>query len=147
MHRNIHNQLIKWKNSEFWLPLMIRGARQIGKSYAVCHFGQTEFDHFIEINFEFEPQYKQCFATLDPDKIINEIELLSSQSITPGKTLLFLDEIQECPQAILALRYFKERKPDLHVVSAGSLIEFVLNDADFRMPVGRVQYLRIIFLP
>ncbi len=141
MRRNITNSLIKWKKDHVRLPLMVRGARQIGKSYVIREFGREQFVHFLEINFEFEPQFKDCFTSLDPEKIVLDIELLTRQTITPQKTLLFLDEIQECPQAILALRYFKERMPNLHVISAGSLIEFVLNDADFRMPVGRVQYL------
>lgn len=141
MHRYINDALLTWTTQSSRLPLMIRGARQIGKSYTIRQFAKQNFEQVVEINFEYEPQYKECFADLNPQKIINEIELLSRKTITPHKTLLFLDEIQECPQAILALRYFKEIMPDLHVISAGSLVEFVLNDAEFRMPVGRVQYM------
>lgn len=77
--------------------------------------------------------------TLDPINIVNQIEVLTGEKIIPGKTLLFLDEIQECPKAIMALRYFKENMSDLHVIAAGSLLEFVFHDENFRMPVGRVQ--------
>lgn len=93
------------------------------------------------INFEQHPEYKGCFNTLDPQKIVAALELVSGATIEPGKSVVFLDEIQECPRAILALRYFKEQMPQLHIIGAGSLLEFVLNDADFQMPVGRVQFL------
>lgn len=141
MLRSIENQLVSWKSSTPSKPLILRGARQVGKSYVVTQFGQKYFESFVMINFEFERKYLSCFETLDPEKIIAQITLMQGQSITPGKTLLFLDEVQECPQAILALRYFKEKMPNLHVIAAGSLLEFTLNNADFRMPVGRVQSL------
>src|SRR3989338_9848 len=83
---------------------------------------------------------KQCFESLDPKEIINKLQLMSDLDIESGKTLLFLDEIQESPQAIMSLRYFKEKMPELHVIGAGSLLEFALRGEDFRMPVGRVQF-------
>jgi len=82
-----------------------------------------------------------CFDTLEPKKIIEILSVLSKSDIIPGKTLLFLDEIQECPNAITALRYFYEQMPGLHVIGAGSLLEFVISQGNFRMPVGRIQYL------
>ena len=103
--------------------------------------GRNHFERFLSINFELEPELCKCFDDLHPEKIIHLIELIRNEKIIPGKTLLFFDEIQECPRAIMALRYFKEKMPDLHVIGAGSLLEFTLNDADFRMPVGRVQFL------
>lgn len=113
----------------------------MGKSYIVEKFGKENFENQIVVNFEEHPEYKRCFDTLIPLQIINSLELITGISIQSGKTLLFLDEIQECPQAITALRYFKEQMRDLHVIGAGSLLEFALNDADFRMPVGRVQFM------
>lgn len=141
MKRDIENDLLRWKQQSGRMPLLLRGARQVGKSYIIEKFGKTEFENYIVLNFEQHPEYQRCFDTLEPLKIINTIQLLTGHTIEAGKTLLFLDEIQECPQAIMALRYFKEQMPDLHVIGAGSLLEFVLNDSDFRMPVGRVQFM------
>lgn len=144
MKRDIEKELLIWKKKELHMPLLIRGARQVGKSYIVEKFGREQFKNCVTVNFEQRPEFKNCFTTLEPLKIINSIELITGIAIEPGNTLLFLDEIQECPRAIMALRYFKEQMQDLHVIGAGSLLEFALNDQEFRMPVGRVQsiYLR-----
>lgn len=141
MKRDIEEHLLSWKSRKNHLPLLIRGARQVGKTFVIERFGKENFEHCVSINFEKNPEFSSCFNTLEPTQIIASIELLKNTQIKPGKTLLFLDEIQECPQAILALRYFKEELPDLHVIGAGSLLEFTLNDPNFRMPVGRVQFL------
>ncbi len=113
----------------------------MGKSYLIEAFGKSSFNNFIAVNFERDPQYKTCFSELNPQKVIMQLELLSGQKIIPEETLLFLDEIQECPKAIQSLRYFKEEYPQLHVIGAGSLLEFVLHKSNFSMPVGRVQFL------
>ncbi|HLP62363.1 MAG TPA: AAA family ATPase [Candidatus Deferrimicrobium sp.] len=141
MKRDIDNVLLTWKNDPQRRPLLVRGARQVGKSYSITQFGQKEFSNLTIINFEQRPEFKTCFNTLNPKEIIGTISLLSKNDITPGKTLLFLDEIQECPKAITALRYFYEQMPELHVIAAGSLLEFTLAQENFRMPVGRIQYL------
>lgn len=141
MFRSVENDLFEWKTQPNRKPLLIRGARQIGKSYIVEKFGQNHFENILTINFEFEPRFVNCFISLDPEKIIRAIEAMTQQNITPGNTLLFLDEIQECPNAIMALRYFKEKLPALHVIGAGSLLEFALNSTEYRKPVGRVQSL------
>lgn len=138
MKRDIDIELIKWSQSASRIPLLLRGARQIGKTFAVGQLAK-QFKNSVEINFELEPFYADCFQSLNPTRIINLIEDLSRQKIIPGETLLFLDEIQNCPQAIMALRYFKERLPSLHVIGAGSLLEFTINDDHFSMPVGRVE--------
>jgi len=143
MKRSILADLLRWKDSLARMPLLIRGARQVGKTYIVEEFGRSHFDQVVVCNFENRPDFALSFKTLDPKEILAEIELMAGASIVPGKTLLFLDEIQECPKAIMALRYFKEQMPELHVIGAGSLLEFILNDADFRMPVGRVQFLHM----
>ncbi len=140
MKRDIEETLRDWKNDRRRRPLLVRGARQVGKSYTITQFGETEFDNIVIVNFEQNPECKTCFDTLEPQKIIDTISILLHASITPRKTLLFLDEIQECPKAITALRYFYEQMPQLHVVAAGSLLEFALSSAQFKMPVGRVQY-------
>jgi len=141
MTRDIDETLRTWKKEAHRYPLLVRGARQVGKSYSIKQFGENEFDNVVEVNFEQKPQYKSCFDTLEPKNIIETLSVLSKSDIIPGKTLLFLDEIQECPEAITALRYFYEQMPGLHVIGAGSLLEFVMSQEDFRMPVGRVQYL------
>ncbi len=141
MRRLIYEELLRWKNRGQHLPLLIRGARQVGKTYVIQKVGREAFDNLVEVNFDFQPDYIDLFKTRDPKQLTQAITAALGQPIIPGKTLLFLDEIQECPDAIRALRYFKELMPEQHVIGAGSLLEFVLNEEDFRMPVGRVQYL------
>ncbi len=141
MKRDIDHTLRTWKKEAHRYPILLRGARQVGKTYSVRQFGKAEFENMVEVNFEQKPQYIACFDTLEPAKILETISVLSRSDIFPGKTLLFLDEIQECPKAISALRYFYEEMPDLHVIGAGSLLEFALSQKNLRMPVGRIQYL------
>jgi hypothetical protein len=141
MQRDINNTLCSWKSDSARRPLLLRGARQVGKSYSVSEFGKKEFGSFVVLNFEKNPEYKEIFSTNIPSEIIEKIALFTGKKITPGGTLLFLDEVQECPSAIMAMRYFFEEMPQLHVIAAGSLLEFTLESADFRMPVGRIQYL------
>ena len=144
MDRTIERELFSWKDSPRRYPLLLRGARQVGKTYIVERLGQS-FPSFEKINFEAEPEAIACFETVKPREILQKLELLLNRKqgrpITPGKTLLFLDEIQACPKAILALRYFYEELPDLHVIGAGSLLEFALAQEEFSFPVGRVQFL------
>ena len=141
MKRDVEAILDTWKEDNHRRPLLVRGARQVGKSYTITEFGREAFNEQVIINFEQHPEYKECFATLNPKEIVENISLLQKKDIIPGKALLFLDEIQECPKAITALRYFYEQMPRLHVIGAGSLLEFALSSADFKMPVGRIQYL------
>ncbi len=141
MKRSIEPKLIAWKNSKEHLPLLLRGARQVGKSYLIEYFGRNHFENFVVADFERYPHLKNAFSVRDPGQIIRELELLLKQKITAGKTLLFFDEIQECPDALVSLRYFKELMPELHVIAAGSLIEFLLNDHRYSFPVGRVEFL------
>ena len=141
MRRDIEKELILWKLQKEKYPLIIRGARQVGKSYLVETFGKTHFQNNVVVNLEFQPQLKDCFKSLDPSEIINKLQLLLGVQIKEDNTLLFLDEIQECPQAIMSLRYFKEKMPKLAVIAAGSLLEFVMRSPDFKMPVRRVQLL------
>ena len=143
MRRNIEKDLVEWKNQGDCNPLIIRGARQVGKTYLIENFGKKYFTNFVTVNFEYQPRLKMVFNSLNPMDILNRLELIFKTEIVPGESLLFLDEIQECPAAILALRYFKEKLPDLHVIGAGSLLEFILNSPDFRMPVGRVAFLHL----
>jgi predicted AAA+ superfamily ATPase len=139
MKRNIDQILDQWKHSRVRQPLLIRGARQVGKTYSVTDFGKRAFENIVSVNFEEQPEMSRCFSDLNPKNIIDRLSILKRMTISPGRTLLFLDEIQECPQAITSLRYFLEKMPELHVIGAGSLIEFALHVEEFRMPVGRVQ--------
>jgi predicted AAA+ superfamily ATPase len=139
MKRTIDRILTQWKYSRVRQPLLIRGARQVGKTYSVTDFGRRAFENIVSVNFEEQPEMSRCFSDLNPKNIIDRLSILKRMTISPGSTLLFLDEIQECPQAITSLRYFFEKMPELHVIGAGSLIEFALHAEDFRMPVGRVQ--------
>lgn len=143
MKRDLERYLLSWKTSLLRSPLLLRGARQVGKSWIVEKFGKEYFENFVLLNLEQRPEAKFCFETLMPEKIVSNIEILLNVPIIPGKTLLFLDEIQECPQAIVALRYFKEQMSDLHIIGAGSLLEFVLNEEELSMPVGRIQFLHL----
>ena len=141
MRRDIEKELISWKSQKERYPLIIRGARQVGKSYLVETFGKDHFQNTVVVNLELQPQLKECFKTLVPSEIINKLQLLLGVQIKEDNTLLFLDEIQECPQAIMSLRYFKEKMPKLPVIAAGSLLEFAMRSPDFKMPVGRVHFL------
>ncbi|MDF1761677.1 MAG: DUF4143 domain-containing protein [Coxiellaceae bacterium] len=140
MFRTIENDLITWKDAANRKPLLVRGARQVGKSYSIEKFAKQHFELLL-INFELNPNYISCFETLKPSKIISALEIICQMDIQPGKTLVFLDEVQQCPNAIRALRYFKEQMPELHVIAAGSFLEFVINDDQFQQPVGRVESL------
>src|SRR6185436_1412664 len=123
-----------WREERKRKPLLLKGARQIGKTYSVRQLGRR-FENFVEINFELLPDARTIFEKdLQPERIIWEIGLLAKTAIIPGKTLLFLDEVQAAPQAILALRYFYELMPDLHVIAAGSLLDFAIEKVG--MPVG-----------
>lgn len=139
MKRDLLNRLEKWRQSEDRRPILIRGARQVGKSWLVRQLGQR-FDHFVELNFEENPALAKFFeGNLDPHPIVTNLSNYLGIPIVPGQSLLFLDEIQACPRAVTALRYFYEEMPTLHTVGAGSLIEFELQNIS--MPVGRIESL------
>lgn len=142
MKRMVLAQLSKWKTSENRKPLIVRGARQVGKTWSVEQFGRAEFANLVKIDFEKRPTLKPLFeGDLVPGRLIEQLELVTGQAIRPGETLLFLDEIQACPRAIASLRYFHEELPALHVIAAGSLLDFALSEVS--VPVGRVSYLEM----
>ena len=140
MYRFIEKSLKKWQESEKPNPILLRGARQVGKTYIVEKFAKENFSNYIYINFEFESHLKNIFTDLDPEKISARIFQELKQKLIPGQTLVFLDEIQECPEAILAMRYFYEKMPGLHIIGAGSLLEFLLNSGKISIPVGRIDF-------
>ena len=136
--RIIDRYLSEWAARPIHKPVLLRGARQVGKSTAVRHLGE-QFKYFVEINLEKQPDYKALFKpNLDVKRIVPEMAAMYGTPIVAGQTLLFIDEIQDCAEAIMALRYFKEDMPGLHVVAAGSLLEFVLEDIP-TFGVGRIH--------
>lgn len=137
--RIIDFHLDGWKTDPFRKPLLLRGARQVGKTYAVRQLGK-QFKSFVEINFEKLADAVSIFEKeLAPERLILALSLLTKTTIIPGETLLFFDEVQEAPRAITALRYFYEEMPNLHVIAAGSLLEFAI--AKVGVPVGRISML------
>jgi hypothetical protein len=137
--RIIDYYLLEWKNRQGRKPLLLRGARQVGKTHAMRELGKT-FPNFIEINLELNAGARNIIEKdLDPHRIVQQLSELLQKNITPGTTLLFFDEIQNVPKAIIALRYFYEMMPELHVVAAGSLLDFAIEQVG--IPVGRVSSL------
>jgi len=136
--RIIDQYLNEWASRPIHKPVLLRGARQVGKSTAVRHLGE-QFKYFVEINLEKQSDYKALFhPNLDVKRIVPQMAAMCGTPIIPGQTLLFIDEIQDCTEAIMALRYFKEDMPELHVIAAGSLLEFVLDDIP-TFGVGRIH--------
>jgi uncharacterized protein len=139
MKRDIYQQLREWKGSTRRKPLILRGARQVGKTYILKTFAQNEYDDYIYLNFDEEPQLIHLFEKdLKPERILKELSIYFKKSIFPHRTLLIFDEIQECAGALNSLKYFCEQSNDYHLVAAGSLLGVKLN-AGF--PVGKVNFL------
>ncbi len=143
MKRIIDEKLIEWAKHQNRKPLILQGARQVGKTFAVKTLGQAYFNNNIAVlDLEKKPEFRKIFnLDLDPKRILEEIQIALQTKIMPGKTLLFIDEIQTTPKAIMSLRYFYEEMPLLHVIAAGSLLEFAMQSISF--PVGRVQFLEM----
>lgn len=142
MFRIAENYLLEWKNRKLFKPLLLIGARQVGKTWLMKNLGKSHFEESIYINFEKEPSYRNLFEnSLDANKIIEAISLIKNQKIAEGKTLLIFDEIQEAPNALTSLKYFAEEIPNLHVIAAGSLLGVTLDKSSF--PVGKVEFVKI----
>jgi predicted AAA+ superfamily ATPase len=142
MERYVLSNLIDWVEKKRRKPLLMRGARQVGKTWLIEKLARERFEFYLKVDFEENSEYVSLFGSdINPQKICSELELRTGIDIIAGKTLLFFDEIQVCPKAIMALRYFYEKMPDLHVVAAGSLLEFAFSEISF--PVGRIQMLEV----
>jgi len=140
MRRKIAQELIKWKNKPSRMPLIINGARQVGKSYILQEFGKLEFDNFIIVNLETDKALVEKFEeNITPIPIIQYLESAHSQRIIPGKTLIVFDEIQACERALTSLKYFCEQTPEYHVAAAGSLLGIAVNRQKYSFPVGKVD--------
>ena len=123
MKRNAISDLINWKNSADRKPLVMRGARQVGKTWLMREFGQSCYSGFVYFNFDEEDELKSIFETnKNPQRIVELLSLIAGEKILPGETLIIFDEIQECPEALNSLKYFKEKANEYHVIAAGSLL-------------------------
>ena len=143
MKRNAMQSLINWKNDPERKPLILRGARQVGKTWLMKEFGQTCYPNYVYFNFDEEDELKSIFqANKNPHRIIELLSMISGEKIQPGETLILFDEIQECPEALNTLKYFKEKANEYHVVSAGSLLGTILAQPK-SYPVGMVNLLDI----
>lgn len=140
MQRSAEDRLTTWAAQKDRKPLVLRGARQTGKTWLVKQFGQRFPGELAYVNLERDPDLATCFAPNDPRVIVGLLEARLRRAVTPGKTLLFLDEIQATPEILAKLRWFAEELPAQHVVAAGSLLDFALSDHAFSMPVGRITY-------
>ena len=144
MQREIINDLIKWKDVKNRKPLIIHGARQVGKTYIIKQFGKEYFDNLIYVNFETNKELSsQIEETIDAKYIINKLELFYGEKIIPGKTLIFFDEIQANERALTSLKYFCEDAPEYHVIAAGSLLGIAINRDNYSFPVGKVQMINM----
>ncbi len=144
MKREILNDLIKWKNSENRKPLIIHGARQVGKTYIIKEFGKEYYDNLIYVNFETNKEISsQIEDSIDAKYIINKLELFYGEKIIPGKTLIFFDEIQANERALTSLKYFYENAKEYHIIAAGSLLGIAINRKEYSFPVGKVQMINM----
>ncbi len=144
MYREIINDLIRWKDNKHRKPLLFTGVRQCGKTYIIEKFAKEHFDSYVCINFEESANLSAIFDyDFDVDRIITELERIYRTKIVPGKTLVFFDEIQECPRAITSLKYFCEKKRELHLICAGSLLGVALKEENISFPVGKVNRLQL----
>jgi hypothetical protein len=141
MKRFAEQYLSDWQNRSDRKPLIVRGARQVGKTHLVEHWGHEHYKVVVKLDLERERDFHTLFDGQDPRKLLEEISLLKGQRLIPGECLLFLDEVQACPKALSVLRYFHEIIPQLHVIAAGSLLDFALREFKHSMPVGRIEYL------
>ncbi|OFX62542.1 MAG: ATPase [Bacteroidetes bacterium GWA2_30_7] len=140
MERKIDFILQQWKNSELRLPLILHGARQVGKTYTLLNFGKSNYQNVVYFNFENNPSLQSIFSEdISPDILMPKLQLIANQSIFEESTLLFFDEIQTCERALTSLKYFAENAPKFHIVAAGSLLGVVVNRKQYSFPVGKVQ--------
>ncbi len=143
MERYIYNNLLKWKLNKERKPLLLQGARQVGKTYLVKYFGEQEYENLIYLNFEKNNEFKILFkANLSPKKIIENIGLYFGKKISENNTLIFFDEIQESPEALTSLKYFSEETPKYHIIGAGSLLGVSIGKKS-SFPVGKLNFLEM----
>ena len=141
MERRILKDLINWKNDPLRKPLVLKGARQIGKTWVMKEFGKSYYDNYVYFNFDEEQDLNSIFqSNKNPHRIIELLTMIKQEKIEPGNTLIIFDEIQECPEALNSLKYFKEKANEYHIVTAGSLLGTLLAKPK-SYPVGMVNVL------
>lgn len=144
VERDIINSFKLWKDSSDRKPVLLKGARQIGKSWAMETFGKENFDYCVKFDFDRQPELKSVFqVTKSPDRLVKELALYCEQPIIPGKTLMIFDEIQECEEALNSLKYFCEDAPQYHIIAAGSLLGVAVKKRKMAVPVGKVTVMRM----
>lgn len=144
MYRKVFTQLKEWKENEYRKPLIIYGARQIGKTYAMLEFGKTEYSNTAYFNFENNSGLSGIFEKdLDPERIIAELEIFKGTGIYPEKTLIIFDEIQVCERALTFLKYVNETANSYHIISAGSLLGLAVNRESYSFPVGKTDIINM----
>ena len=144
MKRKITSELFQWKNNAHRKPLLLYGARQVGKTYVINEFGRGNYNNIIYVNFETNPAIAADFNDdISPQRIINCLEIFYKQKIVPGNTLIVFDEIQYCERALTSLKYFCENTPEYHIIAAGSLLGVALNREKYSFPVGKVDLLHM----
>ena len=142
LKRFILKELIKWKESKYRKPLILKGARQIGKTYILKQFGEENYEGVAYFNFDHDQDLYNLFNnTKDPKRILEQLSFIYGRAILPEKTLIIFDEIQECPNALNSLKYFQEEANEYHIVCAGSLLGIRLSHTSF--PVGKVEFLNM----
>ena len=140
MYRKIINFLETWKHSSYRKPLILQGARQVGKTYSILEFGRTNYENVAYFNFETNPKLNKTFEeNISPDYLIPILSHIAQQTIVREKTLIVFDEVQLCERALTSLKYFCEDAPEYHVIVAGSLLGVAVNRASFSFPVGKVD--------
>lgn len=144
MYRKIMNFLEAWKKSEHRKPLILQGARQVGKTYSVLEFGRTHYENVVYFNFETDPRLNKTFdENISPDYLLPILSHIADKTIVKEKTLLIFDEVQLCERALTSLKYFCEDAPDYHVIALGSLLGVAVNRAKFSFPVGKVDMITL----
>lgn len=142
--RDILETFKKWKESKGRKPILIEGARQIGKTWVMEEFGRQCYEHYAKFDFDEQQELVSVFQmTKDPHRIIKELELFADVPLQPEKTLIIFDEIQECEEALNSLKYFCENAPEYHIIAAGSLLGVAVKKKHMKMPVGKVSVFRM----
>ena len=140
MYRKIIDFLVNWKNSPYRKPLILQGARQVGKTYSILEFARKNYENVAYFNFETTPKLNNTFEeSIEPSYLLPILSHISGQTIIKEKTLIIFDEIQLCERALTSLKYFCENAPDYHIIVAGSLLGVAVNRQKFSFPVGKVD--------
>jgi len=144
IERDISTSLKKWKEQPARKPILLKGARQIGKSWVMEEFGRRYFEHYAKFDFDENPELRQIFQiSKAPERILKELSLFCDVPLEAGKTLMLFDEIQECEEALNSLKYFHEKMPEMHIIAAGSLLGVAVKKRNMKVPVGQVEIIKM----